>query len=383
MAAILIVVDVFGEICHWVGKCLRFLSGCGKAHPFASSAAVPTSGGAGSDPRRRPEERKGPGTISAQDVDPVVPGAAAGFAAPAAAPAFDASEDEVKRQGGPGVGGGGNSLVGNSAKAASSEALRDSDDGLVPMTEWPIAKREVGGLERLLFALTMGPVALALSSVLWAISIPSLAGRIVRWMLAVAERKPKLQSRRAGYFRKLCSGIVGLLGLVVGLSLALVLFVVSLLGSVLLWFRGLYGVFEWLTQPIEQDGSESDPCHVSLVGKGAILPGALRACKGGWQDAIRVVEASNYGPIAQRKKTIVGGPVPGHYDVGALLQMTTGWTLGHLSSLVRMKEEESRKEESMLREIDDERSRIEAADAAETEYGRRGGNGKRVSFYEN
>ncbi|CAM9662276.1 unnamed protein product [Ectocarpus sp. 12 AP-2014] len=63
--------------------------------------------------------------------------------------------------------------------------------------------------------------------------------------------------------------------------------------------------------------------------------------------------------------------------------MTTGWTLGHLSSLVRMKEEESRKEESMLREIDDERSRVEAADAAETEYGRRGGNGKRVPFYEN
>lgn len=61
-----------------------------------------------------------------------------------------------------------------------------------------------------------------------------------------------MRSRRAGYFRKLCSGIVGLLGLVVGLSLSLVLFVVSLLGSVLLWFRGLYGVFEWLTQPIEQ-----------------------------------------------------------------------------------------------------------------------------------
>ncbi|CAN0155634.1 unnamed protein product [Ectocarpus sp. 6 AP-2014] len=212
-----------------------------------------------------------------------MPGAAAGFTAPAAAPAFNASEDEVKGESGPGVGGGGNILVGNSVEAASSEASRDSGDGLVPMTEWPIAKRAVGGMERLLFALTMGPVALALSSVLWAISIPSLAGRIVRWMLcqAVADRKPKLRSRRAGYFRKFCSGIVGPLGLVVGLSLALVLVVVSLLGSVLLWFRGLYEVFEWLTQPIEQDGSESDPCHVSLVGKGAILPGALRALEEG------------------------------------------------------------------------------------------------------
>lgn len=47
-------------------------------------------------------------------------------------------------------------------------------------------------------------------------------------------------------------------------------------------------------------------------------------------------QASNYGPIAQRKINIVGGPVPRHFDVGALLKMTTGWTLGHLSSLVRL-----------------------------------------------
>lgn len=183
MAAILILVDVFGEICHWVGKCLRWLSGGGKARPVAASAALAASGGAGSDPHRRPEENKGPGMISERDVAPVLPGAAAGSTAPAAAPAFDASEDEVKGQGGRGVGGGDNSLVGNSAAAASSEAARDSDDRLVPMTEWPIVKRAVGGLERLLFTLAMGPVALALSAVLWAISIPSLAGRIVRWAL--------------------------------------------------------------------------------------------------------------------------------------------------------------------------------------------------------
>ncbi|CAM9651641.1 unnamed protein product, partial [Ectocarpus fasciculatus] len=152
----------------------------------------------------------------------------------------------------------------------------------------------------------------------------------------VAGKAPKGRSRPAGYFRKLCSGIFGLLGLVIGLFMALVLFVVAVVGSVLLWLRGLYGVIEWLMQPIKQDGSESDPYLVSLVGKGAILPGALCASKGGWQDAVRVVQASNYGPMAQRKKTIVGGPVPGHFDVGALLKMTTGWTLGHLSSLVRL-----------------------------------------------
>ncbi|CAM9651710.1 unnamed protein product [Ectocarpus fasciculatus] len=188
MAAILIVVDVFGEICHWVGKCLCCVCngrcGGGKPLPVAASAsAAAASGGAGGDARRRPVEEKGPGMIPARDVGPVVPDAAAGFTAPAAAPAFDASADEVKGQGDPGVGGGGNGLVGTSSTAASSEVSRGGDDGLVPMTERPTVKRAVGGLERLLFAISMGPVALALSAVLWAISIPSLAGRISQWIL--------------------------------------------------------------------------------------------------------------------------------------------------------------------------------------------------------
>lgn len=43
----------------------------------------------------------------------------------------------------------------------------------------------------------------------------------------------------------------------------------------------------------------------------------------------------------------------------SLLKMTTGWDLGHLSSLVgRQKEEELKKEDALLREIDEKRSKI-------------------------
>lgn len=41
-----------------------------------------------------------------------------------------------------------------------------------------------GGLERLIFAFTMGLIALGGTAVLWVVSLPSVALRIVRWKVA-------------------------------------------------------------------------------------------------------------------------------------------------------------------------------------------------------
>lgn len=42
-----------------------------------------------------------------------------------------------------------------------------------------------------------------------------------------------------------------------------------------------------------------------------------------------------------------------HFDVELLLNLTTGWRLSHISSLVRRKKEERKKDKKMLKEIDD------------------------------
>lgn len=53
----------------------------------------------------------------------------------------------------------------------------------------------------------------------------------------------------------------------------------------------------------------------------------------------------------------------------SLLKMTTGWDLGHLSSLVgRQKEEALKKQDQLLKEIDEKRSKVRYSCSAEMKH---------------
>lgn len=62
-----------------------------------------------------------------------------------------------------------------------------------------------------------------------------------------------------------------------------------------------------------------------------------------------------------------GGTGSKHFNVEFLLILTTGWHLGHISSLVRRKEEDVETEEKMLKEIDDNHCGVHASRPVETQ----------------
>lgn len=52
---------------------------------------------------------------------------------------------------------------------------------------------------------------------------------------------------------------------------------------------------------------------------------------------LHACQSNNFGPTERRKEDLrgFGQDVPRRFDVGALLNMTTGWSICHLSALVR------------------------------------------------
>lgn len=70
--------------------------------------------------------------------------------------------------------------AGSKGAAKNGRTRRPASKALSQRNTWLIVR---GAVERLLFALTMGLAALALSAVLWVLSLPSIVGRVVRWML--------------------------------------------------------------------------------------------------------------------------------------------------------------------------------------------------------
>lgn len=91
----------------------------------------------------------------------------------------------------------------------------------------------------------------------------------------------------------------------------------------------------------------------------AFLPSSYRAYP---MVGVRIIfppsiQASNVSWNVHKDKP-AGGVISRHFDVESLLKMTTGLDLGHVSSLVRRKEEEEEMEGKLLREIDERRSGV-------------------------
>jgi len=74
----------------------------------------------------------------------------------------------------------------NADRYAGSKDAANNDGTTKPspkaLSQTNVALILRGALERLLFACSMGLAALALSAALWVLSLPSVVGRVVRWM---------------------------------------------------------------------------------------------------------------------------------------------------------------------------------------------------------
>lgn len=65
-----------------------------------------------------------------------------------------------------------------------------------------------GALQRLLFACSMGLFAFAGSAVLWVVSLPSVAMRIMRWQFSAVSEITELTNNLKTWFALCCCGAV-------------------------------------------------------------------------------------------------------------------------------------------------------------------------------
>ncbi|CAN0416249.1 unnamed protein product [Ascophyllum nodosum] len=107
-----------------------------------------------------------------------------------------------------------------------------------------------GFLQRGAFALTMGVAALALSALLWIISLPWVAWSLFRWFCRWDQPRVRRcvfasKNERKGHFRTFFFTLFGACAWMLALVFAAVMCALCCIGSIILWGRGLWGVAEW------------------------------------------------------------------------------------------------------------------------------------------
>lgn len=143
-----------------VGVVYSYFGHCGSFPDAKHDSTRNNSGGGGSG-----GVRGGDGT-----------GDVAGDVGEEAAPAFGGSGSGSKE-------GNANSEISDTGPPAVGQTQSDPKTDSKPLSQQQEAMILGGALERLLFSCTMGLVALVMSAALWVVSILSLTGRIVRWIL--------------------------------------------------------------------------------------------------------------------------------------------------------------------------------------------------------
>ena len=159
MGFILVCVDLAGELYYQFGHC--------GSSANAKSAATENSSSGG-----RSGGVSGGDAIDDGTCDADGEGAAPAFETPGSESKQADADDEIGNTVSSAVG----------LKRGDSKDESNSSNGFTPLSQQQKTVVLAGALERILFAFTMGLAALALSAALWAVSILSLTGRIVRWM---------------------------------------------------------------------------------------------------------------------------------------------------------------------------------------------------------
>lgn len=146
---------------------------------------------------------------------------------------------------------------------------------------------------------------------------------------------------RPGYFRAMCIVIMHILAWIGASGFAVVMCVACLIGSFILWVRGLCEVEVW-----RRRRSVSKHKPQSHYGK-RDCPTAMAGQEDGnhWRDAWRkVAETQDYG-IQRERESI-------HFNVDSLLKSTTGLDLEHISRVVKRRHQHWRSSTVEVRGLD-------------------------------
>lgn len=109
----------------------------------------------------------------------------------------------------------------------------------------------------------------------------------------------------------------------IALGLAAILCVLSCIGSIILWLRGLWGVVEWSFWRLTEEGKFVSGASENNCPKA--MPGQERGDP--WRHAWKVVKARNYRIRHESESA--------HFHIGSLLKSTTGLDMERLVMLVK------------------------------------------------
>ncbi|CAM9548053.1 unnamed protein product, partial [Ectocarpus fasciculatus] len=229
--------------------------------------------------------------------------------------------------------------------AAGRCGLRQRKENFAPITSTYGWHTFDGTLQRLLFASTMGLVAVALHALLWVLSLPWVAWRLVCWVSYEFgengdddEVEPfmsvKLRGKR-GKFRAFAWVFGAIIACVCALVFAAALCGVCIAGSFVLWLRGVCHVFEWTHWRRSEEGrfvsgeTEEGACPTAM-------PGQERGQN--WRHAWKyVAKARNFRVRHEHDSE--------HFHVAPLLQATTGLDMEQLCLLAKEKFNEQKQEQ--------------------------------------
>ncbi|CAB1096081.1 unnamed protein product [Ectocarpus sp. CCAP 1310/34] len=222
-------------------------------------------------------------------------------------------------------------------RGADRCGLRQHKESFAPITYTYGWHTFDGMLQRLLFASTMGLVAVTLNALLWVLSLPWVAWRIVCWVLykVVETGDPdevetflsvRLRDKK-GKFRAFLWVFLGIIACVFALGFAVALCGVCVAGSFVLWLRGVCNVFEWAHWRLSEEGR-----FVSGETKKGTCPTAMPGQERGsnWRHAWKYVAKARNFRIRHEHDSE-------HFHVAPLLQATTGLDMEQFCLLAKEK----------------------------------------------
>ncbi|CAM9397930.1 unnamed protein product [Ectocarpus fasciculatus] len=268
--------------------------------------------------------------------------------------------------GGDGDGGGGGG-GGRENDAAEGEAERDrgyiggggpgdcphagtKDDEFKACTQTHEWRTFEGGVQRLLFAFTFGVAAIAMSAILWTLSVPWVAWCLLRLAHPVVEKGARnvedeeddtnqglghfeeeeevKEEVHPGYFRRLLMTFLWSAVLVVATAVAAILCALYIFLSVVLWFVGLHMIYKWVRR--------------NWTPKRNNIPRAMPGQEDGdhWQRAWKLVSLRNHGVREDFDQA--------HFNVLPFLKSKTGLDRQHLAWLTKARDDKSKSKEDLI-----------------------------------
>eukprot|EP00752_Nemacystus_decipiens_P006636 g5966.t1 len=216
-----------------------------------------------------------------------------------------------------------------------------------------------GMVQRFAFAFTMGLAAVALNALLWVLSMPWIAWKIVRWLYSKPDKTERGEDDKTaterGYFRMFCLGLALVVISFVALLVATAMCTACIAASGILWLRGLESIVKW-TQWKWSDTGRTVSGETKRHGCPTAMPGQEHGDN--WRHAwAHVAKARNFR-IARELESE-------HFHVAPLLHSTTGSDMERLCLLTKGMRDNHQKQQQQQHQHQQDRQHQQSAARSE------------------